>query len=181
MKLERISSNKIKYSITFEELSERGIMENDLDSPIWNHLFEEMLELADQAYHVGESDMLTIEIYSFNVQELVFILTVGEADDADPGEWADPENLEQEEAYFFPSIEEMIALAGFLNQIGRISACSLYIFEDQYYLLQKPETQNASLILEYGERAQISPFMVREYGIAVFEQNALAELLKHFP
>lgn len=101
MKLERISSNKIKYSITFEELSERGIMENDLDSPIWNHLFEEMLELADQAYHVGESDMLTIEIYSFNVQELVFILTVGEVDDADPGEWADPETLEQEEAYFF--------------------------------------------------------------------------------
>lgn len=113
MKLERISSNKIKYSITFEELSERGIMENDLDSPIWNHLFEEMLELADQAYHVGESDMLTIEIYSFNVQELVFILTVGEADDADPGEWAGRKTWNRKKPTFFHRLRKWLRLRAF--------------------------------------------------------------------
>ncbi|GER66045.1 hypothetical protein BpJC7_06230 [Weizmannia acidilactici] len=181
MKLERISSNKIKYSISFDELTERGILVNDLDSPVWNHLFDEMLELADEAYDVGGSEMLSIEIYSLSVHEMVLILTLGEEDEATSGrDWFDEDNPLQEDVYWFQSIEEVIALARFLKNVGQIAETSLYCFEERYYLLVEPGAKMAPFFLEYGERARISPFMVREYGLAVFENGALHRILEHF-
>lgn len=78
MKLERISQNKIKYSITFEELLDKGLHEEEFESFIWYELFDEMVEIAKQKYQCDIPDTISIEIFSLNSSEIVLILTMDE-------------------------------------------------------------------------------------------------------
>ncbi|WP_018660457.1 adaptor protein MecA [Heyndrickxia acidiproducens] len=181
MKLERLSSNKIKYSISFDELTERGIGEENLDSSIWNLLFDEMLELANQTYNVEGSDTLSIEIYSFNSHEIILILTLGDAEDGLAPEALEESRVSTDTVYSFQSIEDVISLAAFLKNTGRLPDSCLYQFEQQFLLLLAEEAEHClPLFLEYGDRSALSPYMIREYGTAIFEGHALENLLSYF-
>src|SRR4051794_33301068 len=78
MKLERISPNQIKYSISFEELSYKGLIEEEMlkDSFIWDALFDEMLDEANRIYELETCDAVSVEIYSLTPKELILILTL---------------------------------------------------------------------------------------------------------
>ncbi|KHD85793.1 adaptor protein MecA [Heyndrickxia ginsengihumi] len=181
MKLERLSSNKIKYSISFEELSEHGIFENDFDAINWDDLFDEMLDLANEEYHLESSDTLSIEIYSFNVKEIVLILTlfdVTEPLNEDDDFQYEPIRMSND-VYCFENIEDVISLAIQLNNLNKICNSKLYEFENYYYVIVE-YTPYSALFYEFSEKATISEAMIEEYGIPIFEDHAFDEILLYF-
>ena len=83
MKLEKISDNKIKFSIGVEELEQKGLFEQDQwkDSYIWHDLFEEMLDEVQGKFGIETQVEITVEIESFDEQEICMILTLESEED----------------------------------------------------------------------------------------------------
>ena len=84
MKLERISANKIKYSITFEELTNKGFLQDEIlkESFLWDVLFDEMLDEAGRIFELNHFGAVSVEIFSLTSKELVLILTIEEDDES---------------------------------------------------------------------------------------------------
>lgn len=181
MKLERISQNKIKYSITFEELLDKGLHEEEFESFIWYELFDEMVEIAKQKYHCDIPDTISIEIFSLNSSEIVLILTMDELSVQE--ENPSPPVLSTKSSYstfIFESIEDVITLAICLENLQIQTKSKLILFEDQYYLILPSQQPVSSICEEYGKKTNLSVHMLEEYGTIIIDNNALKILTNYF-
>jgi len=188
MKLERISMNKIKYSITFEELSGRGFIQEEMldESFVWDELFDEMLDEASKEYQLETYDAVSIEIFSLTSKELVLILTLDEEDIVDENEPKLEDCIDQKCLLFrFDDIEGGILLAKALQNLslGDVMS-SLYYFKKGYYLLLDQSCIKndglMSLCEEYGVLSTVSPFYIIEYGKLIVKDEAIETLQKYF-
>ena len=73
MKLERLSSNTVKFSISIAELETKGILEDDQwkDSLVWHDFFEELMDEMYNEYGIDLESTVTVEINSLNSNEMV--------------------------------------------------------------------------------------------------------------
>ncbi|MBO0995361.1 adaptor protein MecA [Bacillus sp. SD088] len=190
MKLERIALNQIKYSISFDELSFKGMTEEEMleESYVWDALFDKMLDEACHMYDLQDCEAMAVEIYSMNASELVLILTLDEEDIIDsPIGIHEPKNaLEKEFVIFtFDTIDDCIFLTKRMSDQERIqSISSLYIFKDQYYLVMMKENMNQERLLalgeEYGERSTYTWAYLEEYGTTIIDKTAMQTLYANF-
>ncbi|MGE8204357.1 adaptor protein MecA [Heyndrickxia sp. NPDC080065] len=181
MKLERLARNKIKYSISFEELSAKGFLEGEIESFIWYDLFDEMVEIAQEEYHCEIPDTISIEIFSLNSKEIVLILTMDEISQQE--EIIQNQLIHshiKESIYCFESIENVIALANRLNNLSISTNSKLIVFEDQYFLVLPTKQPINVLCEEFGDVSSLSVYMLEEYGNIIIEQNALGILTGYF-
>ena len=181
MKLERLSRNKIKYSITFEELSDKGFLTDEFESFIWYDLFDEMVEIAKKEYQCEITDTISIEIFSLSSMEIVLILTM---DEKSMNEEQSTNHLIPtfipDSVFCFESIEDVIQLAQCFENLQIRMNSKLMVFEDQYYL-KIPNTKAVNVLCEeYGIESTMSIEMVEEYGMVIIENNALPVLLSYF-
>lgn len=189
MKLERISSNKIKYSITFEELTNKGFVQDELlkDSFIWDVLFDEMLDEASRIYELNDFGAVSIEIFSLTSRELVLILTLEEEEPLQDSTITD-EFLEIDEnqslLFKFEDFEHLILLAKRLESLNIIHVdSSLYSIEESYYLkIDSTIDREAleSLCGDYGEQAGVTEAYMEDYGIVIIEKDAIPLINFHF-
>ena len=188
MKLERISPNQIKYSITFEELSKRGFIQEEMlkESFVWDDLFEEMLEEASKEYKLDTCGAVSIEIFSLTTQDLVLIVTLDDEDIVDINDPSQADSLADKSLIFvFDEIDGCILLAKSLHNLSKDELInSLYSFEDSYYLLldQMYLSQDGliSLCEEYGELSTVTPAYLMEYGNLIVEDDAIKTLNHYF-
>lgn len=191
MRLERLTSNKIKIFLTSDDLDDRGLSKEDIwiDSNKWHQLFHDMLEEASEEFDVDFHGSVAVEIFSLQAQGMIMIITVNEFDDeeemlydsfiemqliADGGD-----NL----LYEFESIEEVIELSKRLLSI-KITGGSLYAWKNRYYLFMNnlPLDQlekTASILSEYGDASIVSPYILFEYGKKIIEKNTI-ETISHY-
>ncbi|MEK0314161.1 genetic competence negative regulator [Cohnella sp. 56] len=199
MRMERLSQDKIRIFLTFDDLSERGIQKEDMwrEIPKVHELFSEMMDQAYSELGFDASGPLAVEVFAMPAQGMVVIVTRGKTErssDAGAEEELDEEvyemevTLEQSEAiiYRFRDIEDAIGAAKMLRSHitdeGR-----MYKYQNNWILCFDPSTgENANdnaliaLLAEFGEATSVTPAVLEEYGQLVIPANAVQVLTEHF-
>ncbi|OXS61222.1 adaptor protein [Cohnella sp. CIP 111063] len=197
MRMERLSQDKIRIFLTFDDLTERGIQKEDMwrEIPKVHELFSEMMDQAYNELGFDASGPLAVEVFAMPAQGMVVIVTRGKLErDAESAVEDEEEvyelevTLEQSEAiiYRFKDIEDAIGaaktLAGRLTDEGR-----MYRYQNQWVLVFDPAGLESSsyhaliaVLAEYGEATSITPAVLEEYGKLVIGSNAIRVLAEHF-
>ncbi|MBN8190776.1 adaptor protein MecA [Bacillus sp. NTK074B] len=194
MKLERISDNKIKFSISVEELEQKGLFEQDQwkDSYMWHDLFEDMLDEVQGKFGIETQMEITVEIESFDDHEICMILTLESEDDF--SDWEESTELmksmnDHDVLVYFDDFDDLIALLKRIKQMGEVNnalfQCSIYFYEKKYYILIENLLEGDSFILEaicaeYGLQTTITKYILLEYGHAVLTRDSIDKILYYF-
>ena len=192
MRLERITNNKIKVFLTFDDLSDRGLTKEDLwqDSEKVHQLFRDMMDSANDELGFEVNGSIAVEVYSLQAQGMVIIVTV--TDDISDEEFLDDYiemqvtiDESKEVLYEFSSFEHIIDLAKRLQPF-QMGAGKIYYYQELYFLLLEEKNSHLemetliSLLSEYGSPATMTIHRIHEYGKIIMEENALSTIRKHF-
>ncbi|WP_064091004.1 adaptor protein MecA [Rossellomorea aquimaris] len=194
MKLERISDNKIKFSIGVEELEQKGLFEQDQwkDSYIWHDLFEEMLDEVQGKFGIETQMEITVEIESFDEKEICMILTL--ESDEEFFDWEhDVESISPQKeldiliqfSEFDPVVELLKRLSHSLNIKDDSISIELYSYDGHYYLLFEDLIEKDFLLIdpfsfEYGDKPRNTKYVLKEYGHPILIKNTLSQILLYF-
>jgi len=195
MRMERLSQDKIRIFLTFDDLTERGIQKEDMwrEIPKVHELFSEMMDQAYNELGFDASGPLAVEVFAMPAQGMVVIVTRGKRDAESPSE--DEEEvyelevtLEQSEAiiYRFRDIEDAIGAAKTLK--GRTTdEGRMYRYQNQWVLCFDPAGLESAgyhaliaVLAEYGEATSITPAVLEEYGQVIIASDAVKVLSEHF-
>ncbi|WP_171050735.1 adaptor protein MecA [Bacillus sp. BHET2] len=194
MKLERISDNKIKFSISVEELEQKGLFEQDQwkDSYMWHDLFEDMLDEVQGKFGIETQMEITVEIESFDDHEICMILTLESEDDF--SDWEDgneimPSMNERDVLVYLDDFEDLLDLFKRINDMGNVNNSliqfSIFYYEKNYYVLIENLLEGDSFILEaicaeYGQQSKITKYILMEYGRVVLLRDSIEKILFYF-
>lgn len=199
MRVERLSQDKIRIFLTFDDLHERGIEKEDIwrDIPKVHDLFNDMMEQAYQELGFEVMGPVAVEVFALPAQGMVVIVTRGrsQASSEDDNEYDDDDIYEMEVTleesdeiiYYFKDFEHL------LEACHRVSAVLLeggkiYRYNERYYLvLDEIDIENQqlyhtiiALLSEYGEASTVTKYVLAEYGKPVISINAVQQLCEHF-
>jgi adapter protein MecA 1/2 len=200
MRIERLSQDKIRIFLTFDDLSERGIQKEDMwqEVPKVHDLFTEMMDQAYSELGFDATGPLAVEVFALPAQGMVVIVTRGKYDHHQYGGSGEDElpeeiyemevTLEQSDSivYAFRDFEVLVEAAHVL--IGNItSQGQLYSYNDKWYLYFDPkEFEEAALsglvgvLAEFGDSSPVTQAVLAEYGKTVMAENAVQILCTHF-
>lgn len=200
MKIERLSQNKIRIFLTFDDLSERGIQKEDMwrEIPKVHELFSEMMDQAYTELGFDPTGPLAVEVFALPAQGMVVIVTRGKYDHQSFGINHEEEmeeevyemevTLEQTDTilYAFSDLEHLIELAHMISDHVTDDS-KLYYYMDKYILYLdanelEQSTYNAliALLAEYGEATSITLAMLDEYGKVIIPADAVEVICTHF-
>lgn len=201
MRMERLSQDKIRIFLTFDDLTERGIQKEDMwrEIPKVHELFSEMMDQAYNELGFDASGPLAVEVFAMPAQGMVVIVTRGKQDrDTEPSHLEEIEEevyemevtLEQSDAiiYRFADIEDAIGAAKTLALAGRhMDDSRLYRHQEQWVLVFDPagmETDEyhalIAVLAEYGNASSTTPAVLEEYGQLIIAGQAVKVLADHF-
>jgi adapter protein MecA 1/2 len=200
MKIERLSQDKIRIFLTFDDLMERGIQKDDIwrEIPKIHELFSDMMDQAHSELGFDASGPLAVEVFALPAQGMVVIVTRGEMNRADSADYLEDEEeedvyemevtLEETDliSYAFSDFEHLLSaaklLAPYLPEGGR-----LYFYKNKYILQIDPvEMQEygyqslIALLSEYGEATSVTTAVLEDYGKVIIADNAISALCTHF-
>lgn len=134
MKIERLSQDKIRIFLTFDDLTERGIKKEDMwrEIPKVHELFSEMMDQAYNELGFDASGPLAVEVFTLPAQGMVVIVTRGKMEAEDDMDEQDLEAMEDD-------IYEMEVT---LEQSDLVS----FAFDDFEHLLSAAKRVNAVLV-----------------------------------
>lgn len=207
MKIEKIDENKVKITLTLDELSQRQISLKDIeqDSNTAQDLFLDLLEESDlQEEFLMDDSQLFVEASSDN--ENLFIVTITKIDympelakyvpkkksSRKKGAYksnADIEYTVASSIYKFNSIDRLLDLTSKLKlEKAFMGTNSLYKYEDSYFLVfSSSSIKNAKFIKtfvilsEYCQQyysADMYKTLIQEKSKLIIEKKALQKLSK---
>lgn len=196
MRLERLTMDKIKIFLTYDDLKERGLSKEDLwlDGPKVHELFREMMLEADDELGFKADGPVAVEVFSLPAQGMVIIVTKGknendfDMDDYDDGYIEMQVTLDESDEVFyeFRSFEDVIALSSRLYPFG-ITGGILYSFNHSFFmkfdeedLIGVDEEAFIALLAEFGNPSTITSYRVIEYGKVLMELEAVYRLYHTF-
>lgn len=200
MKIERLSQDKIRIFLTFDDLTERGIQKEDIwrEIPKVHELFSEMMEQAYTELGFDVTGPLAVEVFALPAQGMVVIVTKGRMDIPSQSERYDDHEadevyemevtLEQTDliSYEFKDIEDLLQLAKVINPF-LIDGGTLYVYNQKYILQMEPidfdekKVHNLiSILSEYGEASSITQAVLEEYGKILIADDAVKVICKQF-
>jgi adapter protein MecA 1/2 len=200
MKIERLSQDKIRIFLTFDDLMERGIHKDDLwrEIPKIHELFSDMMDQAHSELGFDASGPLAVEVFALPAQGMVVIVTRGGMNKSDSAAYLEDEEEEEvyemevtlEEtdliSYAFTDFEHLLSaaklLAPYLPEGGR-----LYYYKDKYILQIDPVEMHEygyqsliALLSEYGDATSVTAAVLEDYGKVIIADNAISVLCTHF-
>ncbi|MBE3596160.1 MAG: genetic competence negative regulator [Hydrogenibacillus sp.] len=196
MRIERLTPDKVRFFLTFDDLTERNIDKDDLwkDLPKVHELFNDMMEQA--YYEVGfeVNGPVAVEVFALPSQGMVIVVTKASQEDVDEEAGLDGETIELEVtleerddiACAFRDFEDVLAVAprirAYVGDGGR-----LYHYKGHYVLYFEPLKIGdeafrmlVAVLAEYGEIAPITVHVLEEYGRKIIPERALAVLAERF-
>ncbi|MFK7696460.1 genetic competence negative regulator [Paenibacillus sp. HJGM_3] len=200
MKIERLSVDKIRIFLTFDDLKERGIQKEDMwrEIPRVHELFSEMMEQAYNEVGFDATGPLAVEVFQLPAQGMVVIVTRGKVHVGADGDVLDEEEvedvyemevtMEQSDmiAFAFQDFEHLVRAAKVIAGIG-LEHGSLYSYMNKWILHVDPseleETKFHALIAilsEFGEATSVTPAVLMEYGNTIIGESAIKVLCTHF-
>lgn len=199
MKMERLSQDKIRIFLTFDDLTERGIHKDDMwrEIPKVHELFSEMMDQAYMELGFDATGPLAVEVLAMPAQGMMVIVTRGKMNFSH-GEDAMDEDLEEvyelevtmdemdQVTYAFHDFEDLLRLAKVINPL-LTDGGTLYSYKNKWILLidaADMEDKQLQLIVavlsEYGEATSVTQAMLEEYGKTVIESDAVKVLCAKF-
>lgn len=202
MKIERLSQDKIRIFLTFDDLLERGIQKDDMwrEIPKVHELFSEMMDQAYSELGFDASGPLAVEVFALPAQGMVVIVTRGKMhshsedralEDDDTGDeiYEMEVTLEQSDIvmYAFREFEDVISVCKQLQSSDLTDDGKLYSYNGKYILTLDPALIDSSrhnaviaLLAEYGEATSVTYAMLEEYGKVIMAEAAVREICNHF-
>lgn len=199
MKIERLSHDKIRIFLTFDDLMERGIHKDDMwkEIPKVHELFSEMMDQAYTELGFDASGPLAVEVFALPAQGMVVIVTRGKVRSGQHYDPFDEEELDEiyemevtlEETdtvtYAFHDFEHLIGAAKLL--VKYTDQGKLYAYKNKYILLFEPTELEEShvpsivaILSEYGDAASFTEAVLAEYGKTVISEHAVSVLAEKF-
>jgi adapter protein MecA 1/2 len=200
MKIERLSQDKIRIFLTFDDLTERGIQKDDMwrEIPKVHELFSEMMDQAYTELGFDPSGPLAVEVFALPAQGMVVIVTRGKMDlqsyshDSYEDEAEEVYEMEvtleqsDEITYAFRDFEDLLRVAKIINPL-LIDGGTLYAYKERYVLRLEPidmeEQKYMALIAvlsEYGEATSVTDAVLEDYGNKIISDDAVKVLCRHF-
>lgn len=200
MKIERLSQDKIRIFLTFDDLTERGIQKEDLwrEIPKVHELFSEMMDQAYSELGFDASGPLAVEVFALPAQGMVVIVTRGrmeaekhlaQIDEEDEEEVYEMEvTLEQSDliSYAFHDFEHLVRVAKLINRY-LIDGGSLFSYKGKWIVQLEPfemeDTRYQALIAllsEFGEATSVTRAVLEEYGKVIIASDAIKVLCSYF-
>lgn len=208
MKIEKINENKIKVTISLNDLEERNIDLNSLNynSPATQELFWDMMEQAEVQYGFNASDS-QICVEAIPDSEDGFIITITKMDE--DGDFESIQKYIKNKyrntdvrvkkksrrlystimIYSFTKFEDLCMLTENIRTLYN-GESSLYKYKNTYYLvlarssLSTLNTKTFELLLsEYGKKVSNTNFyegFLNEHGTKIIEYNALDIINNYF-
>ncbi|REK77280.1 genetic competence negative regulator [Paenibacillus paeoniae] len=202
MKIERLSQDRIRIFLTFDDLLERGIQKDDMwrEPPKLHELFLEMMEQAYTELGFDASGPLAVEVLAMPAQGMVIIVTRGKSGGAGDEHSREDEDMEDDiydmevtmeqtdiVMYAFRDFEDVISAAKQLQSSKLTDSGRLYSYNDKWILVLEPNQVDASkhqaviaLLAEYGEATSVAHAMLEEYGKVIMPEHAIREICNHF-
>ncbi|GAB2692592.1 genetic competence negative regulator [Paenibacillus thermoaerophilus] len=201
MKMERLSQDKIRIFLTFDDLLERGIQKEDMwrEIPKVQELLSDMMEQAYSELGFDASGPLAVEVFALPAQGMVVIVTrsrlQSEPDAAEAIDEEEEDDVYEMEvtletsdtiSYAFRDFEELLRAAKRIHNLD-IEAGRLYAYKGHYILQIEPEDLPEdkyhaliALLSEYGDVASVTPAVLDEYGKTVMPERAIGRLNELF-
>jgi adapter protein MecA 1/2 len=200
MKIERLTPDKIRIFLTFDDLTERGIQKEDMwrEVPKVHELFSEMMEQAYSELGFDASGPLAVEVFALPAQGMVVIVTksrmnsshnhTDEEEDEDVYEME--VTLEQSDliSYAFHDFEDLLSMSKVINPL-LVEGGILFFYQGKWILQLEPvdmeekESRYQALIAvlsEYGEATSVTRAVLEEYGKIIIADDAVKVLCSHF-
>lgn len=196
MRVERLSMNKIKVFVTYDDLKERNLTKEDMwhDVPKLHGLFLDLIDEANEEVGFEVEGPLAVELYSMPAQGVVIIVTTQPFDSINEDEEFDDDYVDMQLTldernhifYEFQSFEDVISLSSRLKALN-IKSGTLYSYDGLFYLyfdwidISMNSADNFIAILsEFGSASTTTVFKVMEYGKVLIERQAIAVISEHF-
>jgi adapter protein MecA 1/2 len=193
MRLERLTHNKIKIFLTFDDLVDRGLTKEDLwrDSFKVHQLFRDMIEEASEELGFEINGSIAVEVYSLPAQGMVVIVTSGNEDHDLEEEFTDDYiemqvTLDESEDIFyeFQAFEDVIQLCHRLHAIGCMGG-TLYSYNGRFYLhfAENPNIDTndfVAILAEFGSPSTITIHRVQEYGKKLMQSDTVQQIYQFF-
>lgn len=196
MRIERLTYNKIKIFLTYDDLKERGLTKEELwqDGPKVHQLFRDMMVEANDELGFKADGPIAVEVFSLPAQGMVVIVTkeVGELNDFD--DHYDDDYIEMQVTldrsdeifYKFASFEDVISLTKSLYPLN-VTGGTLYSFNDRFYLkFSEEHIENIdidlfiAILAEFGNSSTITSYRVVEYGKVLMAEHAVEQIYSIF-
>ena len=206
MKIERISENQLKLTLTKADLAEREIKLEDLITPSekTQKLFRDIMEQAlDEEDFISENTPLMVEAIPSGGDGIMIIVTKVNNKEKKAGEdlrrWKKKpmDTLTHQEEknsdiliYSFPSLDDVIGVSLRLDGVFK-GESAVYKNDGKYFLVMQGDTytteetaEDAERILkEYGQKHISTPlakYYLLEHGETLLAEQAIKALAKTF-
>jgi adapter protein MecA 1/2 len=200
MKIERLSTDKIRIFLTFDDLTERGIQKEDMwrEIPKVHELFSEMMEQAYSELGFDATGPLAVEVFALPAQGMVVIVTRGKMNaNAASDHMEDEEDiyemevtLEESEliSYAFSDFEDLLRMAKVILPMLPEGG-TLFSYKNKYILQVEPSEWDEkdgryqaliAVMSEFGEATSVTRAVLEEYGKTVIAEDAVRVLCSHF-
>ncbi len=198
MKIERLSQDKIRIFLTFDDLTERGIQKEDMwkEIPKMHDLFSEMMDQAYSELGFDASGPLAVEVFALPAQGMVVIVTRGKVDAGQFNNRLEEEDeiyemevtLEESDliSYAFRDFEDAVRAAQLIHRF-LLEGGSLFHYKNKWIIQMEPlemeEQAYQALIAvlsEYGEAISVTRPVLEEYGKTIIAEDAIKVLCSYF-
>ncbi|MCR6096546.1 adaptor protein MecA [Salipaludibacillus agaradhaerens] len=193
MRLERLAYDKMKISLSYEDLEQRGISTDKAwsDVPVIDELFQEMITEASEELNFEPEGPVVVEVFSIPSQGLVIIVTKTEDvfDDAELPfmQWEAFETKTHDAKLFkFNEFEDVIQLCKTLYT-QNIQGGKLFHYRQTYYLAfgdkELPAAREKTIYAiccEFGEPANLSVHKLNDYGKIIVPSQAIKRITTYF-
>jgi adapter protein MecA 1/2 len=202
MKMERLTADKIRIFLTYDDLVERGIHKEDLwrEIPKVHELFSDMMDQAYSELGFDVEGPLAVEVFMLPSQGMVIIVTRGgqhhpymhhdehgfDEDDEDVYEMEVTLERSDTISYAFDDFENVIRAVHMIKPHVP-SGGSLFAYRGVYVLQFEPEDLReedgdkiVSLLSEFGEATSVTRAVLEEYGKTVEHTDAIGAITRYF-
>lgn len=194
MRLERITLNKIKVSLSSDDLFDRGICNEDIlkESNKWQQLFHEMLEEACDEFGVDIRGQVVVEVFSLQTQGMILIITMEDEFVDDEEDFHTDNFIEMQVKvgarddllFEFDDFENIIQLSKRLHALN-VTDGSIYFKENKYYLYFDCTNSEifekiACILTEFGNPSLVSYHILEEYGTVILKHKAIEKVNQYF-
>lgn len=195
MRVDKISSSKVRIFISYEDLAARGIDREELwqNGKKVQELFFDMMEVAYAEVGFEIVGPIAVEAFTMPTEGVVVIVTQIPALPVVPQ--GSPETELNEPTphdpfgafvFVFADFEDVVRAARALSGFGHLF-CSLYRYQGQYHLFFEDEAIEEglydavwSVLHEYGDVSNVTRAVLDEYGSLISDRYALQMIQQYF-
>ncbi|MFD2925833.1 genetic competence negative regulator [Halobacillus naozhouensis] len=192
MRVERMSNEKFKIFLTFDDLTDRGLTRDELweDLPRVHRVFSDMMYDAGIELGVELNGVLLVQVYLLQAQGMLVVVTKSDSDymeeDEDYIEMKVTLDESNEMMFCFDEFEDIIQAGLQLYQLG-VYGGDVYSYHNHYYMMLDDEAivhldteQVIALLSEFASASAVTSHRLLEYGKIIMKNDAMQNIYTYF-